>query len=342
MNYLITGGCGFLGTNLSSEVLKNDKNNLYIIDNLSRHGSEINLKWLKTLGSLKHYKIDISIFNDVEQIIKSIKPEVIFHLSGQVAMTTSLSNPRLDFNTNVIGGHNVLESVRLHSPNSIVIYSSTNKVYGDLASINFTENDTRYIAKNFVNGFDETLPLSFESPYGCSKGTIDQYMLDYYRMYGIKTVVFRHSSIFGGRQFSTIDQGWIGWFCDKALKIKNNIDKTDFEIFGNGKQVRDVLFASDLINCYFKAVDEIDITKGNAYNIGGGFKNSLSLIELFKELEELLQITMSFKEQIVRKSDQKVFIANFDKAKNDFGWEPKVDYNEGLSNMLVWLNNSNI
>src|SRR3989338_8382391 len=201
MKYLITGGCGFLGTNLGAEVLRRGEG-LFVLDNLYREGSYTNLKWLKSSGELTFFHADIRSYNDVERVVSNIKPDVVFHLSGQVAMTTSLADPRLDFETNVVGGHNLLEAVRKHAPGAIVTFSSTNKVYGDLGFLTYRETESRYIAEGYENGFDENISLDFQSPYGCSKGAMDQYMLDYGRMFGLNTVVFRHSSIFGERQFS--------------------------------------------------------------------------------------------------------------------------------------------
>ena len=337
MRYLITGGCGFLGSNLAAKVLKNG-DELFVFDNLYRTGTELNLKWLQSLGQFKFYHSDIRSYNDVEYAVRNCKPDVIFHLAGQVAMTTSVDNPRFDFEVNVLGGNNILEAVRKFSPDTIVTYSSTNKVYGDLEWINYTETDTRFIAEGYENGFDEEVPLNFQSPYGCSKGATDQYMLDYAKMFGLKTVVFRHSSIFGGRQFATADQGWIGWFVKQALDIKSGILADPFTISGTGKQVRDVLFADDLINCYFLAVDNINITRGQAFNIGGGQGNSLSLLELFTYLEEKLDIVMNYKKLPVRQSDQKVFISNVEKANRYFNWIPKTTYSEGLQSMINWVN----
>lgn len=336
MRYLVTGGCGFLGSNLSAEILKRG-DELFVFDNLSREGAYLNLKWLQEQGKFKFYNSDIRSYNDVEKAVREAKPDVVFHLAGQVAMTTSLDDPRRDFEINVIGGHNILETVRKFSPDAIVTYSSTNKVYGDLEDIEYLETDTRFIAKGFENGFDESVRLNFQSPYGCSKGATDQYMLDYARMFGLKTIVFRHSSIFGGRQFSTVDQGWIGWFVKQALDIKSGKLKEPFTISGTGKQVRDVLFASDLISCYFSSVKEIGTTAGQVFNIGGGVENSLSLIELFAMLELVLGVTMNYKKLPVRQSDQKVFIADIHKAKNWFNWNPLIDKEQGVKNMIQWL-----
>lgn len=269
--------------------------------------------------------------------MRKFKPEVIFHLAGQVAMTTSISDPKLDFETNSLGTLNLLESVRRHVPNAALIYSSTNKVYGDLEKLEYVETPTRYLAKGHEAGFDESLPLDFRSPYGCSKGSADQYMLDYARVYGLKTVVFRHSSIFGGRQFSTYDQGWIGWFVSQALETKVQPDREPFTISGDGKQVRDVLFSDDLVRCYFKAAANVDRIRGNAFNIGGGAENSLSLLELFAFLGRELQVTLRFKKLPPRCSDQKVFVANIKKAQRLFGWSPIVGKEKGLRKMIHWV-----
>lgn len=335
MKYLITGGCGFVGSNLASEVLAKGEE-LYVFDNLYREGAYKNLEWLKSKGDFKFIHADIRNWNDVENVIKSIKPDVIFHLAGQVAMTTSVENPRMDFEVNALGSLNILESVRKYSPDSIVIYSSTNKVYGDLEHLNYEETETRYVAVDYPNGFDENLKLDFHSPYGCSKGAADQYMLDYARMFGLKTVVFRHSSIFGGRQFSTYDQGWIGWFCQKALETKKGLID-EFTISGNGKQVRDVLHAEEIVNLYFKTVERIEEAKGQAFNIGGGIRNSVSLLELFEILEKELDVKLQYKKLPGRVSDQKVFVADITKARKRVGWQPEIDKFGGIKKMLEWV-----
>lgn len=336
MRYFITGGCGFLGSNLAAEVLKRGEE-LFVFDNLFRAGSEQNLAWLREKGNFKFYNSDIRSYNDVEFAIREAQPDVVFHLAGQVAMTTSLANPRLDFEINVLGGNNLLECIRKYAPQAIVTYSSTNKVYGDFDSLHFRETDTRFVAEGFENGFDETLPLNFQSPYGCSKGATDQYMLDYAKMFGLRTVVFRHSSIFGGRQFSTFDQGWIGWFVKQAIDIKTGRLNENFTISGNGKQVRDILFADDLINCYFSAIGHIDRTQGQVFNIGGGMDNSLSLLELFDTLERKLDISMQYTQLPWRQSDQKVFVADIGKASRLFQWEPKLNKDAGIDRMIDWV-----
>ena len=339
MKYLITGGCGFLGSNLALEVLSKGEE-LYVLDNLYRESSYKNLEWLKEKGKFKFIHADIRNLNDVENTIKSIKPDVIFHLAGQVAMTTSIENPRMDFEVNALGSLYILESVRKYSPDSIIIYSSTNKVYGDLNYLKYQEKETRYITVDYPNGFDENLKLDFHSPYGCSKGAADQYMLDYARIFGLKTVVFRHSSMYGGRQFATYDQGWIGWFCQKAIEVKRGLLKEPFTISGNGKQVRDILYVDDVVNLYLKVSKNIDKAKGQVFNVGGGIENSLSLIEFFNILEKELDIKINYKKIPWRKSDQKIFIANLDKAKQLIRWKPDINKSDGVKKILDWIKNN--
>ena len=336
MKYLITGGCGFLGSNIASEILKQG-DELIIFDSLYRFGSYQNLEWLKTQGTFEFIHGDIRNTNDVERTIKTHKPDVIYHLAGQVAMTTSIADPRMDMEVNVGGSFNLLNAVRLYSPESAIIYSSTNKVYGDLEQFTYKETDSRYECIEKPNGFDENVNLDFHSPYGTSKGSADQYMLDFARIYGLKTVVFRHSSMFGGRQFATYDQGWIGWFTQQAINIKNETQKEPFTISGNGKQVRDIAHAEDMVALYLKASKKIDTIKGQAFNVGGGIDNSSSLLELFSFLEKELDIKMEHIELPVRESDQKVFVADLSKAKEMIGWEPKVSKEEGIRKMIKWI-----
>jgi CDP-paratose 2-epimerase len=336
VKYLITGGCGFLGSNIASKILEQG-GDLVVFDSLYRFGSYQNLEWLKTQGEFQFIHGDIRNTNDVERTIKVHKPDVIYHLAGQVAMTTSISDPRMDMEVNIGGSFNLLNAVRLYSPDSSIIYSSTNKVYGDLEQFTYKETDTRYSCVEKPNGFDESVSLDFHSPYGTSKGSADQYMLDFARIYGLKTVVFRHSSMFGGRQFATYDQGWIGWFTQQAIDIKNRSQKEPFTISGNGKQVRDIAYASDMIDLYLKASTKIESIKGQAFNVGGGMSNSSSLLELFDFLEKELDINMNYTQLPVRESDQRVFVSDLTKAKKLIEWKPKVSKEEGIRKMIEWV-----
>jgi CDP-paratose 2-epimerase len=336
MKILITGGCGFLGSNIASEVLKSG-GELVIFDNLYRLGSIQNLEWLQGQGKFEFVHGDIRNENDVSRLVIHHKPAVIFHLAGQVAMTTSIADPRVDFEINALGTFNLLNAVRQHSPETGVIYSSTNKVYGDLEQFGYRETATRYECMEQPNGFDESVTLSFHSPYGCSKGCADQYLLDFARIFGLKTAVFRHSSMYGGRQFATYDQGWLGWFCQKAIETRNGELREPFTISGNGKQVRDLLYASDMVSLYLTAAENIDKMQGEAFNIGGGIDNSLSLLELFSFLERELEITMQYTKIPPRESDQRVFVADTAKVRDCIGWAPKVCKEDGIRKMLEWL-----
>ncbi len=336
MKILITGGCGFLGSNLAATLLKKNEE-ILLFDNLSRFGSAENLAWLKKNGEFQFIHGDIRNGEYVENIIKAEQPKLIYHLAGQVAMTNSIDNPRNDFEINALGSFNLLEAVRQFSPDSVIIYSSTNKVYGDLEWVRYVETEKRYVAVDYLHGFPETIPLDFRSPYGNSKGCADQYMLDYFRIFGIRTVVFRHSSMYGPRQFATFDQGWIGWFCQRAVAEKKGKAETPFTISGNGKQVRDLLYADDLVELFLQAAKNIEKIKGQAFNIGGRMENSLSILELFDILEQEFKIKLNYLKIAPRVSDQKVFVANTEKITNLTGWQPRVDKLTGVKEMLTWI-----
>lgn len=335
MKLLITGGCGFLGSNLAAHALSQGTE-LCVFDSLYRHGSQSNLQWLRDQGSFEFVHGDIRNANDVQRTIARVKPDAIFHLAGQVAMTTSIADPRMDFEVNALGTLNLLEAVRAHAPDAVVIYSSTNKVYGDLEQYQYRETNTRYVCVDRPKGFDEQTPLDFHSPYGCSKGSADQYLLDYHRIFGIRSIVFRHSSMYGGRQFATADQGWIGWFCQKAIEQKLRPDAAPFVIAGSGKQVRDVLHGDDMIRLYFAAARHPDGLVGRAFNVGGGVENSLSLLELFAALEGHIRTPLKFEHGPARESDQRVFIADTTCLGEALDWQPVVSAAEGVARMMDW------
>lgn len=343
MRILITGGCGFLGSNLAASYLEEGAE-VIIIDALLRTGGQSNRDWLKTLakspGQLTFHHFDLADDAAVTAVFRAHAPfDFICHVGGQVAMTTSLTDPRRDMRTNVLGTFNVLEAMRQHSPDAFLAYSSTNKVYGDLERLSYVETATRYTVPAYPNGFDELLPLDFASPYGCSKGAADQYVRDWKRNYGLKTVVFRHSSIYGGRQFATFDQGWIGWFCQKAWEQKQDPAARPFTIAGTGKQVRDVLHAEDLVRLYRAAYQEQNQIAGEVFNIGGGMANSLSLIELFSLLETALgmKTPLRFERQSRRTSDQDLFVADLTKVRRLLKWQPLISRDEGIKSMLSWV-----
>lgn len=344
MKILITGGCGFLGSNIASSYLQ-EGCEVIVVDSLFRRGSAANLSWLQSQaapGGFHFIQADLAEAEAVMAVFRRHAPfDYIVHVGGQVAMTTSLSDPSRDLKTNVLGTFNVLEAARAFSSDALIAYSSTNKVYGDLEGLLYDETPTRYRLSDHPQGLDESLALDFSTPYGCSKGAADQYVRDWARVYGLKTVIFRHSSIFGGRQFASFDQGWVGWFCQKAIEQKrayrSGVIPTPFTIAGTGKQVRDVLHAEDLIRLYRAAYMHRDQMNGEIFNIGGGAANSLSLLELFDMLADLLSIPpLKYTPTSRRASDQDCFIANISKAEHLLGWSPTISCRDGISMMLSW------
>src|SRR6266851_4769777 len=278
MSILVTGGAGFVGCHLVHDLL-GDNRKVTVLDSLSRRGSERNLEWLQRQhpdGDLRFVKGDVRD----PQAVKSAAEDVdaIYHLAGQVAVTSSVQDPRLDFEINALGTLNVLEAARQSPCQPVVMFTSTNKVYGGMEDVALVEKDTSYEYRDLPDGIPESRPLDFHSPYGCSKGTADQYVRDYARIYGLRSVVFRQSFIYGPRQFGIEDQGWVAWFTIAAVLVR------PITIFGDGRQVRDVLFADDLADCYLRAVEQIDHTQGGIYNIGGGPDNQLCLLELLELL----------------------------------------------------------
>ena len=330
-NYLITGGAGFIGTNLAKHYLEHNKR-VTIFDNFSRAGTESNVAWLK-----KHFEDRVRIVRgDVRSPGKEFarlveETEVVMHLAAQVAVTTSVTNPFEDFQINALGTFNVLEAVRKSSSKPITVYSSTNKVYGKMSDVDVIEHVGRYSYRNLTDGVAETRPLDFYSPYGCSKGCGDQYVIDYGRIYDLKTVVFRQSCIYGPHQFGIEDQGWVAWFAIRAMQ------NLPFTIYGDGKQVRDVLYVDDLVAAYNAAIANIETTAGRAYNIGGGHANTLSLLELVSILEEQLGRRLIFDFDDWRPGDQLVFINDLRQAMKDFNWQPQVSVIDGVSRLVDWL-----
>lgn len=332
MKILITGGAGFIGSNLSDYYLRKGAE-VVVFDNLSRPGTEKNLEWLqknhKATGRFTFVKGDVRRMDELPPIIR--EAEIVIHLAGQVAVTSSIADPRTDFEVNALGTFNVLEAVRLYGKNPIFFYVSTNKVYGRMEDITVLEREKRYIMPDHPEGISEERCLDFHSPYGCSKGTADQYVRDYSRIYGIPTVVFRMSCQYGIRQFGNEDQGWVAHFVISAIKGKS------ITIYGNGKQVRDVLYIDDLIRAFEMAIENIEKTKGNIYNIGGGPEFTLSLLELIELLEDRLgcKIPLQFGEW--RPGDQPVYISNIHKAYKDFGWTPQISPPEGIDKLISWV-----
>jgi CDP-paratose 2-epimerase len=334
MRIFITGGAGFIGCNAADFFLRQG-HQVMIFDNLSRPGSAHNLAWLQTragAGKLQVIRGDIC---DAALVTKTLPDDtdLILHFAGQVAVTTSVKDPRSDFEANALGTFNVLEAMRCRAPKSCLIYSSTNKVYGGLHGRPLAEEANRYRFTDRPFGIDENEPLDFHSPYGCSKGCGDQYVRDYARMYGLKTVVFRQSCIYGHRQFGVEDQGWIAHFCIAALK------RQKIRIYGNGKQVRDVLWIDDLLRAYKIAYERAEVTAGGIYNIGGGPANSISIWKEFApSLEGLTGEPIRVEYHPARPGDQPIYISDIRKAQRDLGWQPGVSFREGLGRLWNWLN----
>lgn len=317
MKILITGGVGFIGTNAALYFVKKN-HQITLVDNFSRKGVEINANFIK-----KNYPRIKIIKTNVSQIYKYkselLKANVIIHLAGQTAVTTSIKNPYHDFKNNLLESFLLLDYLRKNNPKAIIIYSSTNKVYGDLSQY-----------KNNFQPIDEKEKLDFISPYGCSKGAADLYFLDYSRIYGLKTIVFRQSCIYGPNQLGVEDQGWVAHFAKQFLF------KKPITIFGDGKQVRDLLYVEDLLEAYELAIKNIEKSKGQVFNVGGGRKNSYSLLEVIKILEKEFgyQIPIFFEKQ--RVGDQKYFVSKNEKIKKYLSWQPKTDFKKGLKNLINW------
>jgi CDP-paratose 2-epimerase len=326
----ITGGAGFIGANVAAYYLeKGDR--VTIFDSLYRPGVENNITWLKSKfnkSKLRTVKGDIRDYSTLKKSIKG--SDLIFHFAGQTAVTTSIKNPREDFEINALGTFNVLESMREIAPKAVMLYSSTNKVYGQVGRVNTNRRGNRYYTVESAN-IDESEPLDFYSPYGTSKGAGDQYTRDYARIYGLKTIVFRQSCIYGTHQFGLEDQGWVAHFVSQVIK------GNQITIFGDGRQVRDMLYVSDFAKACDKAVSNIKVTAGEIYNMGGGIENTMSLLELIAFLKKLSGKTMKPKFGEARAGDQKVYISDIAKARRDFDWKPEVGVEEGVERLYNWL-----
>jgi CDP-paratose 2-epimerase len=332
-NYLITGGAGFIGSNYVHRLLSRGEN-VTILDNFSRGGAPRNLEWLEKTFGKDSFRLIRGDVRDASLVAESAKgSDVIVHLAGQVAVTTSVTNPRDDFENNALGTFNVLEAARLSGQNPIVVYASTNKVYGGMDDVEVVEDAMRWHYKDLPFGAPESQPLDFHSPYGCSKGTGDQYVRDYARIYDLPTVVFRQSCIYGPRQFGIEDQGWVAWFVIAAVMGR------PITIYGDGKQIRDMLHVSDLIRAYDLAVEKIDVAAGRVYNLGGGSSNTLAIwTEFGPLLEELVGHPIPVARGDWRPGDQKVFVADVRKAARELGWQPQVNVEAGIRKLFEWVN----
>ena len=327
---LITGGAGFIGVNAAHRFLQ-DGWDVSVWDNLSRYGADRNLRWLLDFGPAQFTKVDLRDEQAVNDCFQKKAFDLVLHCAGQVAVTTSVANPRHDLENNVLATFNLLEAVRRFRPESLFIFASTNKVYGNMADARVVETNGRYEWANLPYGVSEQQPLNFHSPYGCSKGAADQYVRDYARIYGLATVCFRQSCVYGFRQFGVEDQGWVAWFL-----IAHALGRP-ITIFGDGKQTRDLLFSDDLIQAFCLAWEKREKVAGQVYNIGGGPQNQFSLMELIQmlETEDSPSVQLSFEPP--RPGDQKVFVADIRKAFADFGWRPVCSARDGIKKLRHWV-----
>lgn len=331
-HYLITGGAGFIGSNYARRLIQRNEQ-VTIFDNLSRAGAPRNVDWLKSQFGDDAFRLIVGDVRSADQIAEAAREaNIIVHLAGQVAVTTSVTNPRDDFEANALGTFNTLEAARTSGCDPIFIYASTNKVYGGMEDVKVVEEATRWRYADLEHGCPETQPIDFHSPYGCSKGAGDQYVRDYARIYGLRSVVFRQSCIYGPRQFGIEDQGWLAWMIIAAVTGRR------ITIYGDGKQVRDVLHVEDLLNAYDAAIEKIEIAKGQIYNMGGGASNVMAVwAEFGPLLERLLGKKIEVAHADWRPGDQRVFYADTRKAKRELGWEPKIILEEGIERLFHWV-----
>jgi CDP-paratose 2-epimerase len=331
MKTIITGGAGFIGSNASSRYLGRG-HKVVVIDSLARDGVRENLEWLRPQGALEFHQVDVRDWDGISRVFHEHRDaDRVLHLAAQVAVTTSVRNPREDFEINALGTFNVLEAIRQAGMSAPLIYSSTNKVYGEMTSVGVVERDGRYDYQSLPTGVSEEHSLDFHSPYGCSKGSADQYVIDYHRIYGLRSIVFRQSCIYGYRQFGAEDQGWVAWFM-----IANQLGHP-ITIYGDGKQVRDILFIDDLLNAYDAAFAVPDKAAGRAFNIGGGVGNVVSLRELLAFIEQRSGGKIAARSADWRPGDQKVFISDIRRAKTELGWSPKIGCPQGLGLLYDWI-----
>jgi CDP-paratose 2-epimerase len=326
--WIVTGGAGFIGANTVRRLAESGIESI-VVDNLSRPTAPLNLEWLEreVEGSFSFVHADVRDHDALNGVFaENADADVILHLAGQVAVTTSVADPRADFEANAIGTFNVLESARRYVPGGLVINASTNKVYGQLEHHRIEEHGQRYVDADFPQGVPEEHPLDPHSPYGCSKAAADVYALDYARIYGLRSTSFRQSCIYGPRQFGVEDQGWVAWFAI-AAQLGRSIT-----VFGTGKQLRDLLHVDDLAELYLRAAERPDAVAGRAFNIGGGPANTLSLLEL---LERLDYARVAVADE--RPGDQKVFVADVSRARAELGWEPATPLDAGLEQLLAWV-----
>ncbi|HZQ23502.1 MAG TPA: GDP-mannose 4,6-dehydratase [Terriglobales bacterium] len=331
---LIFGGAGFIGSNWAHHLLRTTDANVHIFDNVSRRGVEHNLKWLQKIApDPSRLRITIGDIRNAALVQKAIQTATeIYHFAAQVAVTTSVDDPRTDFDINVGGTFNIVEAARKCGRSPFLLFTSTNKVYGHLSQV-LTRGQLRYVC-DAGHCVSESQPLDFYSPYGCSKGSADQYVHDYSRIFGIPSVVFRMSCIAGPRQFGNEDQGWMAHFLYSALQ------DNPIYIYGDGRQVRDVLCVDDLVRAIEGVRANMAISGGQVYNVGGGLQNSISLLELIDEIEKLTGKRLHYELRKTRPGDQPIYITDYSKLQQHIGWKPKVSVRETLRKIYEWSRNN--
>jgi len=327
---LITGGAGFIGSN-ATRFFRARNWSVTVLDNLSRAGTDKNLKWLRDATAFDFEQVDVRDRAAVDRVLAQGRFDAVLHLAAQVAVTTSVADPSTDFAVNALGTFNVLEAIRQHCPEAVFINASTNKVYGKIVNAESALRDGRYAYVNRPFGIGESEPLDFLSPYGCSKGAADQYALDYARIYQIPATSFRQSCIYGPRQFGVEDQGWVAWFAIAAMLGR------DITIFGDGKQVRDVLHVDDLVRAYEAAIRSPEKITAEAFNVGGGPGQLLSLLDLVKMLERRLKRSIPLRWDEWRPGDQRVYISDIRKLDTALGWKPEIDVTTGITQLIDWV-----
>ena len=336
---LITGGAGFVGSNLAQRLLEETHLRVRLLDNLSRRGVEHNLAWLRSLPGAKRLEIIQGDVRDARVVAEAVRDAAeIYHLAAQVAVTTSIDDPQGDFETNALGTLHVLEAARRSARKPFLLFTSTNKVYGSLEAVSVQRTATRYEANRpAFQGVAEGEALDFHSPYGCSKGTADQYVRDYARIYGLSTVVFRMSCIAGPRQFGNEDQGWVAHFFYSALA------GTPITVYGDGRQVRDVLHVYDLVDAMLAARDHRRTTRGQIYNLGGGPSRSVSVLEMLRQIEAHIGRPLDLRFAGTRPGDQPLYISDTRKLERDAGWQPRRTLPGILDSIhSFWLENESV
>jgi len=328
---VIFGGAGFIGSNWASRLLKTTEARVHIFDNLSRRGVQHNVSWLRRVaGDSDRLQITVGDVRDATLVHRAVQPATeVYNFAAQVAVTTSIDDPREDFEINVGGTLNILEAARKSGRKPFLLFTSTNKVYGHITSQKLTALPERYWCAGDP-GVSESQPLDFYSPYGCSKGAADQYVHDYSRIFGLPTVVFRMSCIAGRRQFGTEDQGWVAHFLYSALQGRPVI------IYGDGRQVRDVLYVEDLLRAFESVRERVETTGGEVYNVGGGLENSTSLLEIISEIERVTGKKLQYTMDLARPGDQPFYVTDFSKLHRHTDWQPKVSVPRILENMSAW------